>query len=214
MVEETLRRYTSVKRMYDYLKTEQLLFSNPAYWEDQNDVDLIDLYKEKKPIKNVQALCFARSEETYLHWKAYGQDGEGVCIIFHDDDLQTLAEDKGIKVRNIIYKTIKKVECDTIHIADLPFIKRFPYQGEREIRYLFECDNTDSKRYSLRVPHCYVQKIVLGHNVCPTEITKIKNEITKLGISNIQTGITDTQTFQDAIRKNITLFPAPTSTTT
>ncbi len=215
---EALRRYTSVEKMLEYLTTERLYFSDPKYWEDKNDAFMIKLYQEKLQEDgqriNVQLLCFAKSEETYLHWKAYGKEGQGVCIIFNSEKLDHLADIEGVTHQYIKYIRLSEARTKSIKIEDLPFTKRFPYESEKEYRYIYANTGTNKPRFYLKVPLELVERIIIGHKIGKQESklirAKIKEVFTKkeLLYNTIQTGVADTKTFQSNIMSNTHLFPS------
>jgi hypothetical protein len=57
-----LRRYTNL------LKEQKITLLDPESWEDKNDSHFMSLYRKKKSLKSVLALCFTQASETFHHW--------------------------------------------------------------------------------------------------------------------------------------------------
>lgn len=134
-----LRRYTTLPYLLDILYNKRLALLDPSTWEDKNDSYYLDLYKTKKKLKSLLALCFADAPETYQHWKIYAGNTSGVCIEFDRDKLLAKIEtDKGLISNPIEYKSIAKLQEEPITIHALPFIKRYAFKDEQEFRIIYE----------------------------------------------------------------------------
>lgn len=138
MTESQMRRYCGLSSAIELLQTKKLTFRDPKNWDDRNDTDLLDFYKKEKGFKTLQALCFAECIETSHHWKVYAAGMEGVCIRFNKTKL-TNALDRCDHIRHgpMNYPPINKVQNTLNEIDQLPFTKRFPYNGEEEYRVLY-----------------------------------------------------------------------------
>ena len=148
-----LRRYTSLPQLLQILQTESLTLLDPRYWDDKNDGALIEKYCKKKKLKKVLALCFAESSETYHHWKIYAEGVSGVCIEFDKTRLlQALqAQKKDLRHGSVKYVKVDELSSYQARVSDWPFIKRLPYEGEKEFRILYE-ERTDPTRTSFALP--------------------------------------------------------------
>ena len=60
---------------------------DPQSWDDSNDSRYLALYKEKKKLTTVLALCFTQASETYHHWRVFANGSSGICITFHSVEL-------------------------------------------------------------------------------------------------------------------------------
>jgi hypothetical protein len=69
-----LNRFTTLPHLLKMLDQPRLVFSNPKYWEDKNDSEILEVYIRKKYGKSenakIFALCFLEDDETIHHWKA------------------------------------------------------------------------------------------------------------------------------------------------
>jgi len=148
-----LRRYTSLPQLLQILQTGSLTLLDPKSWDDKNDAALLEKYARKKKLKKVLALCFAASSETYHHWKVYAEGVSGVCIEFNKERLLKAlrAQKKDLCYGSVRYVKVDQLATYQTRVADWPFIKRLPYEGEKEFRILYE-ERTDATRSSFSVP--------------------------------------------------------------
>lgn len=141
----SFRRYTNLAATIHLLQGKAITLLNPATWDDKNDAYFMAEYKRYKKAETLLALCFAECPETYHHWKVFSNGSDGVCIEFDKERLlSTFAKDKRIKKGYVEYRQIKDLRGDSIALEDLPFLKRYPYQDEREYRVVY----VDAKRAS------------------------------------------------------------------
>jgi hypothetical protein len=145
-----LRRYTDVAALLYMLRRQKLTLLNPANWDDRNDSHYIQLYKEKKNLGSVLALCFTEAGETYHHWRVFSPGSLGVCIRFKKDLLiEHLKARPSIRSGPAQYKMMDHVRTAKIAIEDLPFLKRYAYRDEQEFRLLYDTKNKlQSKDFS------------------------------------------------------------------
>jgi hypothetical protein len=111
-------------------------------------------YKRLKNAITVLALCFTESYERYHHWKVFSQGSDGVCIEF--DKLQllrTLNGDPMIRTDVVTYVRIKDMRArPVIDYERLPFLKRHPYEDEREFRVIYVGnDASETKSYPIEL---------------------------------------------------------------
>lgn len=160
----TFRRYTNLAATIHLLRTRTVTLLNPATWDDKNDAYFMAEYKRHKQAETVLALCFAKSSETYHHWKVFAHGPDGVCIDFNKEKLLTTFEkDKNIAHGAVTYKMIKDARClKTIELETLPFLKRYPYQDECEYRvvYVNRSEPLQHKDYKLKLQ--WIDRITLS----------------------------------------------------
>lgn len=65
MTKTFLRRYTDLPALIYLLSERKLTLLDPKSWDDQNDAYYLELYREKKRLSSVLALCFTQASETY-----------------------------------------------------------------------------------------------------------------------------------------------------
>ncbi len=134
-----LNRYTTLPVLLDMLKRKRLVLLDPASWEDKNDSEILLVYKERKKIQKLFALCFSYGDETIHHWKTFADGISGCCIEFDTKKLITLLKTQpSVRFGDVRYKKIKELDDATIGVGDIPFIKRWPYRCEEEFRVIWE----------------------------------------------------------------------------
>ena len=142
-------RYTNLAAAIHLLKNGKITLLNPMNWDDKNDVYFMRRYKEQRKAKAVLALCFIEGAESYHHWKVFSNGPDGVSINFEKDKLLSIFK-KENKVQHgyVEYLLIQEIEklsaTPTLDVAELPFLKRYPYRDEEEYRIIY----TDLKRRS------------------------------------------------------------------
>ena len=82
------------------------------------------------------------SGETYHHWKLFSDGSHGVSINFEKAGLLSVfKKDKRVKHGRMQYDLIKDVEESLgelpLETSKLPFLKRYPYRGEKEYRVIY-----------------------------------------------------------------------------
>jgi hypothetical protein len=138
----TLRRYTNLAATIHILKNRSISLLSPTLWDDRNDAFFMNTYKELKSAKSVLALCFAEASETYHHWRIFSHGSDGTCIEFDRDKLlSTFENNPKIRCGQVRYEMIVNMKHIDLEIDKLPFLKRYPYQDEREFRIVYtDCD--------------------------------------------------------------------------
>ena len=146
-----LRRYTNLSSLFDILQNQRITLLDPATWDDKNDSFFMEKYKEKKSLKTLLGLCFTEKNETYHHWKVFSSGSDGICIAFKREQLLNHASNiNGVKFKEVSYKGISEIESNHPHITEMPFVKRLPYQDEKEFRIIYE--NMTSKELYKQIP--------------------------------------------------------------
>lgn len=118
-------------------------------WDDSNDVFFMKEYKKHIKAKTLRAVCFVQGGETYHHWKLFSDGPHGVSIDFEKDELlSAFGEDNKIRHGSMEYKRIEEMEKLLkelpLNVSKLPFLKRYPYRGEKEYRVIY----VDTKKRS------------------------------------------------------------------
>ena len=148
---ENLLRYTELPQLIHMLTHSELTLLDPVYWDDKNDSRFIAIYREKCGFRSVLALCFARSEETYHHWRVFAPGSSGVKIQFYEEKLkESFQSVTGLKFMDVEYLTIKNLSRETVAKERLPFLKRYPFHPEKEARLMWA--SLSEKRSSLAIP--------------------------------------------------------------
>ena len=139
MAKVTLRRYTQLAPLIHLLHRKSLTLLSPTKWDDKNDAYYLEVYRRRKKLGSILALCFAESPETYHHWHVFAGRQSGVCLEFNKDILiDSVCQTPGIQCGSMKYPQIKDLRKEHPKTSDLPFVKRYPFQDEREFRIIFE----------------------------------------------------------------------------
>jgi hypothetical protein len=149
-----LRRYTNLAATIHILKSRSISLLSPNLWDDRNDTYFLNSYKERKSAKSVLALCFAEASETYHHWRVFSHGSDGVCIEFDKDKLLfTFASNDKVRSGLVNYRTIVDLMSDKTETDEFPFLKRYPYQDEREFRIVYtDCNQSvDFKEFGINL---------------------------------------------------------------
>lgn len=134
-----LFRYTSLPVLLDILSKRELTLLNPASWDDRNDSCYLEVYKKKRELKTLLAICFTTGAETYHHWKVFSSGSSGVCIQFNKEKLlEYLDVVRGIKYGAVKYRLIRKLLSKSPELEELPFLKRQPFKDEKEFRIIYK----------------------------------------------------------------------------
>jgi len=146
-----LRRYTDLPAVLRLLTDKQLTLLDPKSWDDRNDSFYMSIYKERKKLKTVLALCFSQSPETYHHWRVFSNGSAGVCIVFDRAKiLKALGKVPGLSTNTVSYFTLKKARRATFRVDQLPFVKRYGYKPEDEFRAMYT--SSTEEELALDVP--------------------------------------------------------------
>jgi hypothetical protein len=139
MSDKDLRRYTTLSHLLDILITSEITFSNPDNWDDKNDQYGMKIYKDKKALKTLLAVCFTQGREAYHHWRVFCGKDDGVCIHFSRElFLPVFKPRDGFKHNDMQYKKLDNLDKIPPQREDLPFLKRKGYIGEQEYRIIYE----------------------------------------------------------------------------
>lgn len=187
MSSNQFRRYTTLPFLLDILQQSRLALLDPASWEDKNDAYYIEVYKTKKELQSVLALCFADSPETYQHWKIYAGNSSGVCIEFNRDHLlNKLADNPKFRTREVRYELLKNMKAYPPQLDELPFIKRFAFIDEREHRIIYEDPHTVIKIIYIPITSRDISRIVLNPWLNQSVFESVKRTIKDIkGCKNI-----------------------------
>ena len=162
---ESLRRYTDLPALLHMLKHRNITLLDPASWDDTNDSYYLLKYKEKKNLKSVLALCLTEAEETYHHWRIFSHGSAGVCISFHRVNLiAALQSQTGVVVKDVQYRKVREARkrIETPKLSDLPFLKRYAFIAEEEVRAVYESSDKAVKFLDVPIDLRSVLRITLS----------------------------------------------------
>ncbi len=160
---ETLRRYTELPYLIDYLRTQELTLLSPASWDDRNDTHYLGKYAHKVGLGAIRALCLTHASETYHHWRLYSQGSGGVCIEFDKDSLlKHVKRLRYLKAEPVRYRTLRQLREEPPKRAELPFLKRSTFEAEREFRLVILRKASPDEPIRVAVPLDAVNRVMLS----------------------------------------------------
>lgn len=161
MGKEFLKRYTDLPSLIHMLRSQSLTLLDPVTWDDKNDAYYMRVYKEKKKLESLLALCFTQAPETYHHWKVFAAGSGGVCVQFDKALLlKEIGQPKGVRHESITYK--KMDDLKDLSLANLPFVKRYAFRDEQEYRIIYENKNLAKKFRELPIELSCISRITLS----------------------------------------------------
>ncbi len=170
-----LRRYTDLTALIYLLSEQRITLLDPESWDDSNDSHYLALYKEKRNLKTVLALCFTETDETYHHWRVFGGGSSGVCIKFRRPRLlKAVEKEPGLKKRAVKYLKLAEISNMTLNIEDLPFLKRYAFEHECEFRMIYESRATKVRKLDIAIPMSCIDKITLSPWIHPALFPHVK----------------------------------------
>jgi hypothetical protein len=158
-----LRRYTELPALIYLLRERKLTLLDPQSWDDLNDSHYLELYRQKKKLKSVLALCFTQTVETYHHWRVFAGGSGGVCIRFRRSDLiRATKVQEGLRRGPVKYFTLSELRRRRPEVDALPFLKRFGFQHENEWRMIYESAIQRVSSLTIDIPLSCIQRITLS----------------------------------------------------
>ena len=158
-----LRRYTDLPALFYLLSERKITLLDPSSWDDSNDAHYMNLYREKKDLKCVLAVCFTQTAETYHHWRVFAGGSSGVCIRFRRLDLiNALKRQPGLKAKSIRYLTLPKIQGMRMKVGDLPFLKRYPFEQEKEFRIIYESRHKKLAKLDVAIALSCIHRITVS----------------------------------------------------
>lgn len=158
-----LRRYTDIPALIYLLRDQRITLLDPQSWDDKNDSHFLRLYREKKNLKTVLALCFSQASETYHHWRVFAHGSSGVCICFKRTELlRAIKTQPNLRMGSVQYLRLKEIRHRILATEDLPFLKRYPFHGESEFRVIYESKKTGIPTLDIAIPLSCIDKVTLS----------------------------------------------------
>jgi hypothetical protein len=168
-------RYTDLPSLIHILSHRQLTLLNPMTWDDKNDSSFLTLYKEKCNLKSVLALCFTRASETYHHWRIFAPTSSGVRITFNEQLLRSSIRGiPGLQLTEVEYVKIEDIRNTELQRHHLPFLKRYPYQHESEVRLLWESSTEEESSFALPIDLQAITRVTLSPWLHPSLADSVK----------------------------------------
>ncbi|HEX4409929.1 MAG TPA: hypothetical protein VH206_14245 [Xanthobacteraceae bacterium] len=181
MAQDFLHRYTNLPALIYLLKERKITLLDPQSWDDKNDSYFLQLYKEKKNLKTVLALCFTQQGETYQHWHIFAPGSSGIRVEFRREPLlKALKKKAGIRDGRVDYLTLNGIDKTPIALEKLPFLKRHAFKPEDEYRLTFESKTTKMPSLNIPIPLTCIRRITLSPWMPPVLDAHVKDVIKTL----------------------------------
>lgn len=136
-----LNRFTSLPVALDVLSERRLALLSPETWEDRNDAYFLEKYRAEKNLRTLLAVCFSRGRETFHHWRVFAGGTAGVCIEFDGPSLLAAIKGKSeFRSGPVEYRWVRQVTQTKPRLRTWPFLKRKPFEDEREFRIIYESE--------------------------------------------------------------------------
>lgn len=171
-------RYTDLPSLIHILKNRQLTLLDPMTWDDKNDSSFVTLYREKSKLASVLALCFTRSQETYHHWRIFAPTSSGVRVTLNEQLLRNSIDGvDGLQLTEVEYVKLADIRKSELSRHRLPFIKRYPYRPESEVRLLWESETEERLSYNLPIDLKAITKVTLSPWLHPALVESVKSSL-------------------------------------
>jgi hypothetical protein len=170
-----LSRYTEFPSLLYLVQTKSITLLDPRYWDDGNDSYFMSLYKERKKLSSLLALCFTAASETYHHWRVFAPGSSGVRIEFLASRLSNSFSGRGMRTGAVRYLTIPKNNQERFLVKDLPFLKRYPYKPENEYRVIYQSTSRDVHSWDVPIDIEDIHRIVLSPWLHPNLTKHVRN---------------------------------------
>jgi hypothetical protein len=158
-----LRRYVDLPALIYLLSERKITFLDPQSWDDSNDAYYLGLYQKKKNLKCVLAVCFTQTTETYHHWRVFAGGSSGVCIRFIRPDLINAVKNRpGLKAKSVRYLTLPEIRDMRMKTRELPFLKRYPFEQEKEFRIIYESRSKILGNLDVAIPLSCIHRITVS----------------------------------------------------
>lgn len=180
-MEQSLRRYTELPYLIDYLQTKELVLLNPATWDDRNDSHYIKQYANSSGYQSTYALCLAEAAETYHHWRVFSHGGSGVCIEFNKDELlAAVLAVSDLRAEKVKYREIKSLDSSKLSQNNWPFLKRYAFKDEKEFRLFYASKAKGDPVFRIKVPLTCIKKITLSPWLPESVADHVKKTLTAI----------------------------------
>jgi hypothetical protein len=163
MSKQFLRRYTDLPALIYLLKEKKITLLDPTSWDDGNDSHYLLVYKSRKKINNLLAICFTQVPEAYHHWRVFAAGPSSVCIRFRRAALLKAVKGcDGVRTGEVEYLKIEENRKKHPSTDQLPFIKRYAFKDEGEYRVIYESSELDLTMKDIPIPLSCITRITLS----------------------------------------------------
>ncbi|WP_341314547.1 DUF2971 domain-containing protein [Paraburkholderia sp. IMGN_8] len=200
-----LRRYTNLPSLLHMLQNGKLTLLDPKKWDDSNDSSGMELYRKRKELTSVVALCFAWGDETYHHWHVFAGGAGGACIVFDKDKLLATFDEKKVRHKKVTYKKLADLEEGKLKLDDLPFTKRWGYRHENEFRAIYESADKKHTYFDVEIPLDTISRVLLSPWLPESIVSTTRNIINNIEdcqkITVVRSTLTGSKTWKQAFKE-------------
>lgn len=163
MSKDSLRHYADLASLVDLLTEKRITLRDPQNWDDKNDSYFLRVYREKRKLKTVLALCFSMASERYHHWRVFAHGSNGVCVHFKRNPLIRVVERHArISSDKVTYRTLERMSAKRITIRELPFFKRYAFKDDEEFRIIYESYDDKIEKLDIQIPLAVIDRVTLS----------------------------------------------------
>ena len=173
-------RFTTLPFLIDMLQRKKMTLVNPNFWEDYNDRETMDAYRRKINAESIYALCLTHKNETIHHWNAFANGTSGCCIEFSPAKLIEVLEKNNISHQKTEYIRIKDLPSLKITTAQLPYIKRHPFEAESEYRIIATSTEKQQSVFEIDIDLDTIRRITLSSKMPENVFESTKNTLLHL----------------------------------
>lgn len=178
---QILRRYTDLPALLYLLNRKVFTLLDPRSWDDSNDSYYLALYKQKRKLKSLLALCFTQAGESYHHWRVFAPGSGGVCVQFKRPEfLQAVVRHASLHRRAVRYLKLTQIKSAPLAVTDLPFVKRFAFEHEQEYRIIYESRTIENTTVDFPLPLSCISRITLSPWIHQALYEQVKNMLKSL----------------------------------
>jgi hypothetical protein len=180
MTRKFLRRYTDLPALIYLLGEKKLTLLDPQTWDDRNDAYYLRLYRDGKKMETVLALCFTQASETYHHWRVFANGPGGASISFKRKELLSAVKKRpGVRIGSVRYSMLKEIRSKRPSLQELPFLKRYPFEDEREFRIIYQSSAKES-HLDIPISLSCIDKVTLNPWLNKTLFDRVKEMLLSL----------------------------------
>jgi hypothetical protein len=157
-----LRRYTDLPALIYLLRRRRITLLDPRTWDDRNDSYYLRLFRNKRKLKCVLALCFTRAPETYHHWRVFSTGSSGVCIEFDRAALLRAVSGQDVRSGDVTYRTRNRMRSAKLTVHELPFLKRRAFRDDIEFRMIYRSATKKRSKLDIAIPLSCIHRVTLS----------------------------------------------------
>jgi hypothetical protein len=199
-----LNRYTTLPIALEVLTKRCITLLSPETWEDRNDAYYLERYRQGMKFRSVLAICFSLHRETFHHWRIFSSGSSGVCIEFDKNGLlKNVAGRPGFRHEKVAYSWISELKKTKPPIEEWPFLKRKPFEDEREYRITFESKTESLRSTTVPIDLASIRRVTLSPwipgSVASSVIALMKRIDGCAGLEMIRSSLLDNAGWRDII---------------